>query len=370
MSVKRVLVFLFLMLWILESHAVAHKSHAIMYKPKICIIATGGTIAGMASSITEAAYNPAQLTVETLIAQVPEITERAHITGLQLCNIASQHITVDLWIRMAQVIDSLFIHSLCDGVVITHGTDTMEETAFFLDLILRHNKPVVFTGSMRPANNLGADGPANLYNAVCLATEPSAGTMGVLAVMNDYIFAASEFTKMNTVNPHAFESPDFGPMGTVRGGRVQFFRTQALGAKTALKCTTEQLKQLAQDLQRGVFPRVEIVASYADAPSTALDALLASGVDGIVIAGVGHGNYSRPIEASIYNCLEQGVFVVRATRASQGGVTYGVEDPFAGQLVSGMLSPQKARILLMLALTRYRSLEELETIFNDYSASH
>jgi L-asparaginase len=328
-------------------------------KPRIVIVATGGTIAGIAASPAENAYTPAQLTVETLIRQVPQITGKASVKGVQLCNIASQYMTPRIWIRLARVVDSLFSGDHCDGIVVTHGTDTMEETAFFLDLVNSHESPVVFTGSMRPSNSPGADGPANLYNAVCLAADPAAGGKGVLVVMNDYIFSAAGVTKTHTVNPQAFESPDQGPIGIVRGGNTVFYYP----LRERLLCKEKfSIRELVnQDL-----PRVDIVMSYAGATSLLFDALAENGVDGIVIAGVGHGNYSREIDNSAKLAVRNGVAVVRATRVLQGGVSSDTENTFEGQVVSRSLSPQKARILLMLALTVSRQPVDIQHLFDQY----
>ena len=328
-------------------------------KPRITIIATGGTIAGIADSPAGNAYTPAQLTVESLIRQVPQISGKASVEGLQLCNIASQYMTPLIWIRLAGVVDSLFSGDHCDGIVVTHGTDTMEETAFFLDLVNAHERPVVFTGSMRPSNSPGADGPANLFNAVCLAADPAAVGKGVLVVMNDYIFSASEVTKTHTVNPQAFESPDQGPLGTIRGGNAFFYHPRHGRPFLEKKFSIAELAN--RDL-----PRVDIVMSYAGATSLLFDTLVKNGTEGIVIAGVGHGNYSEQIENSAKNAVRNGVFVVRATRVLQGGVSSDVENPFKGQVVSRSLSPQKARILLMLALTASREPADIQRFFDQY----
>jgi L-asparaginase len=328
-------------------------------KPRIIIVATGGTIAGIAASPVENAYTPAQLTVETLIRQVPQITNKASIKGIQLCNIASQHMTSRIWIRLATVVDSLFSGDHCDGIVVTHGTDTMEETAFFLDLVNSHESPVVFTGSMRPSNSPGADGPANLYNAVCLAADPAARGKGVLVVMHDYIFSASGVTKTHTVNPQAFESPDQGPLGTIRGGHAVFYHP----LRERHICD-EQF--FLRELVNRDLPRVDIVLSYADATSTLFDALVENGVDGIVIAGVGHGNFSHQIENAAKKAVQNGVAVVRATRVLRGGVSSDTENAFEGQVVSRSLSPQKARILLMLALTGSRQPVAIQRLFDQY----
>ncbi len=328
-------------------------------KPRITIIATGGTIAGIADSPAGNAYTPAQLSVETLVRQVPQINDKAYVKGIQLCNIASQYMTPRIWIRLATVVDSLFSGDHCDGIVVTHGTDTMEETAFFLDLVNAHERPVVFTGSMRPSNSPGADGPANLYNAVCLAADPAAGAKGVLVVMNEYIFSASGVTKTHTVNPQAFENPDHGPLGTIRGGNAVFYHP------CHERPLPEKRFSIAELVNRDL-PRVDIVLSYAGATSLLFDTLVENGTEGIVIAGVGHGNYSRQIENSAKKAVQNGVTVVRATRVLQGGVSSDAENPFEGQIVSRSLSPQKARILLMLALIKSRQTESIQRLFDQY----
>ncbi|HBG53354.1 MAG TPA: L-asparaginase 2 [Rikenellaceae bacterium] len=328
-------------------------------KPRITIIATGGTIAGIAHTPAENAYTPAQLTVETLIRQIPQITDKASVKGIQLCNIASQHMTPRIWVHLASVVDSLFTGDHCDGIVVTHGTDTMEETAFFLDLVNAHQDPVVLTGSMRPSNSPGADGPANLYNAVCLAADTAARGKGVLVVMNDYIFSASGVTKTHTVNPQAFDSPDHGPLGVIRGGMAAFYKP--LPEKQIVDHGFS-----IRELANTDLPRVDIVLSYAGATSLLFDALVENGADGIVIAGVGHGNYSYQIENSAKQAVQNGVAVVRATRVLQGGVSSDTENPFSGQIVSRSLSPQKARILLMLALTGSREPAEIQRMFDQY----
>jgi len=327
--------------------------------PRITVIATGGTIAGTAPTATQAGYSPARLTVESLLGQVPQLASEADVSGYQLCNIPSQAMTHDIWLRLACVIDSLFTGGHCDGVVVTHGTDTMEETAYFLHLTVPHDLPVVLTGAMRPATGLSADGPMNLYNAVMLAASPLARDRGVMVVMNDYIFSADDIVKTNTVNPNAFECPNYGPLGTIRGGVPVFSR------KTLTRHTSRSEFSIRK-LSGKPLPHVEIVLSYANASDIQLNALIDYPVDGIVIAGVGNGNFAPSFMTAIAKANEKKIPVVRATRIISGGVSSGLEDVFPGQIAPGCLSPQKARILLMLALTQTDDPARIGKIFLEY----
>ena len=180
-------------------------------KPRIVILATGGTIAGSAKSAAQASYTPGVISVDQIITTVPGIEKVAVLKGIQVCNISSQNMELSIWLQLYNTIDSLFSNDLCDGVVITHGTDTMEETAYFLNLTVKHTKPIVLTGSMRPSTSLSADGPFNLFNAVSLAASPKAKNKGIMVVMNDYILSADDVTKINTVNTAAFSCPNYGP---------------------------------------------------------------------------------------------------------------------------------------------------------------
>ncbi len=311
--------------------------------PVVVVLATGGTIAGSAKSAVDASYNPATISIDQIIESVPEAAKIATLQGIQVCNIASQNIELSLWLQLCSIIDSLFVNDVCDGVVITHGTDTMEETAFFLNLTVRHKSRVVLTGSMRPSTALSADGPSNLYNAIALAASEEATGRGVMVVMNDYIFSADDVTKINTLNTNAFSSPNLGPLGRMRGGKPEFFREN-------LKRHT--FKSEFDVIGKEILPSVEIVYCYAFASPVALRALTDSGVEGIVIAGVGHGNYNREIAREIEYAKKRGVCVVRSSRIVSGGVDTSAEEYDVSTPVAFMNNPQKARILLMLALSK------------------
>lgn len=344
-------------------------------RPRVTVIATGGTIAGSAASSTQAGYTPAQLSVQALLDQVPSLEEKADVTGYQLCNIASQNITLAHWLRLAVVIDSLFTNDAADGVVVTHGTDTMEETAYFLHLVIPHDNPVVLTGAMRPSTGIGADGPANLFDAVSLAGHPLARGKGVMVVMNNTIFSADDVTKTHTVHTNAFECPNYGPLGVMRGGEPTFFRASVglhtttsvfsirafMGAGDAVPVTKGRPSEVAARL-----PRVEVVMSYAGTDAWAVDALLSQGVEGIVITGVGHGNYAQSMQEALQVALHRGVAVVRCSRVLRGGVTTELEDWVDGQVAGYFKSPQKARILLMLGLSKTNNKAVLQQFFTKY----
>lgn len=327
----------------------------VQKRARIYILATGGTIAGSASTASSASYQPGVLSVDQIIQSVPDIEKVADLTGIQVANIASQNMTLAVWYRLNHVIDSLFTGNHADGVVITHGTDTMEESAYFLNLTLKHPNPVVLVGAMRPATAMSADGPANLYNAVSLAASKDAFNRGVMVVMNDYILSADDVTKNHTINVSSFISPNFGYLGVMRDSKPIFFR------ETMTKHTTETPFTLPR-IEK--MPRVEIVYAYAFASADALALLVDKGVDGIVIAGVGHGNYNDVYAKEIERAIKKGIIVVRSARVQTGGVDVSAEDYSPKTVVSGIKSPQKARILLMLSLCKSRSAEKIQTFFD------
>lgn len=365
--------------------------------PRVAVIATGGTIAGEGDSAVSAGYTPSQRSVAALLAQVPQMDRIAQVEGIQLCNIASQAMTTAVWIDLAVLIDSLFTNKIYDGVVVTHGTDTMEETAYFLNLTIPHNNPVVLVGSMRPATGISADGPVNLYNAVCLAASPLAHGKGVMAVINDFILGADDLTKTNTVNAAAFECPNYGPLGVMRGSTPHFFRESMLRhtAQSQFSIGTLRVylqeRWLAESSRPGkrsrsdaltgnnlpadatlgerlssFLPQVAVVPSYAGVDGVAVKAYLAAGVEGFVVEGVGHGNFSPTMEEALQPAYRAGIPVVRATRVQRGGVTTELEDYHPGQIPAYYKSAQKARILLILALTQTLNLGDLSRAFVGY----
>lgn len=326
-------------------------------KPVVAILATGGTIAGYANKATEASYEPGVLSVEQIISSVPEIKDIAEIKAIQVCNISSQNMEEHIWFKIWHIADSLFKNNLCNGIVVTHGTDTMEETAYFLNLTLRHPNPIVITGAMKPATALSADGPANLFNAVALASYPDAYNKGVMVVMNDLIFCANDVTKSHTTNTGSFSAPNLGPLGHIRGGNPIFHRENKFIHTSRSEFDISSLSSL---------PQTEIVYAYAFASDLPISILTTNGTEGIVIAGVGHGNYNRPFAAAIQNAFEKGVRIVRSSRIYSGGVDESAEEYNKKIPVSFQKSPQKARILLMLALTKTKDPGDIAEIFKKY----
>jgi L-asparaginase len=330
-------------------------------KPKIKILATGGTIAGAQASSSEVAYKAGAFSVDDLIKTVPNLGNLADVSGEQVANIPSQTMNHEVWLKLAKRVNELLQDSGTGGVVITHGTDTLEETAYFLSLVIKSNKPIVLVGSMRPATAISADGPANIYNAVAVAVHPEARGRGPLIVIDDEIHYAREAQKMNTTELDAFHSPNRGRAGIVNVGKVQFFSHNSTRHTTSSEFSIEG--KAAADL-----PRVEIVYSYENLGADVIDFLVQRGVKGIVLAGVGDGNSTDAAIAALSTAAKKGIAVVRSSRTASGLVVRNVEvdDDKLGFVASMELSPQKARILLMLALMNTRDPGKLQQFFMQY----
>jgi L-asparaginase len=330
-------------------------------KPRVMILATGGTIAGAQTSAAEAGYKSGSFSVEDLIKAVPKLKDLAEINGEQIANIGSQTMTHEVWLKLAQRINEV-LKGNTDGVVITHGTDTLEETAYFLSLVVKSDKPVVLVGSMRPATAIGADGPANLYNAVALATNPDAKDRGPLIVLNDEIHYAREAQKTNSTQLDTFKSPNRGRAGVMNTGKAYFFYPNNAKHTTKSEFSVDGLQ--AKDL-----PRVEIVYSYANFGRDIIDYLVSSGgVKGLVLAGVGDGNSTDTAIAALADAAKKGIAVVRTTRTGSGLVVRNVEvdDDKLGFIASMELNPQKARVLLMLGLLKTNDPKRLQEYFMEY----
>jgi len=327
--------------------------------PNVVILATGGTIAGAGASSTGSAYTSGQVKIEAMIDAVPNIRKLANLRGEQLANVGSQDMNVKVWLDLANRINELLKSKDVDGIVITHGTDTQEETAYFLNLVVKSDKPVVLTGSMRPSTALSADGPLNMYNAVALAANPDAKGYGVMVVMNDDIHAARDVRKMISTPVHTFQSPQEGLIGTVIFGDVLFFHKPSGRHTTNSEFSVDGLKSL---------PRVDIVYGCADMSTDLIDIMIKAGAKGIVIAGVGDGNMNAGTLEAVKRATKAGIPVVRATRVPIGAVLIKGEvvDADYGSVSSDELNPQKARVLLMLALSKDRSREDLQRLFIEY----
>jgi L-asparaginase len=293
-----------------------------------------------------------------LLKNIPSIKQKAIIQGEQIAAIGSYDMTVEIWIKLAKRINEIFAKNEADGIVITHGTDTQEETAYFLSLTIQSDKPVVFTGSMRPATAISADGPKNLYDAIIVASDPY--SKGVMLCFNENIFDAKNVVKINTTNVNAFGSPNAGAIGHVYDSKVNY--------------TTPNIYQRNRKsfdiIKMDSLPKVEIVYAYAGASDAAINAFILNNSSGIIIAGTGNGSFDRAIVESVKNAVQKNIKVVRSSRVYSGAVTVAdvgdFDDEKLGTIVSDNLNPQKARILLMLALTITNDKKKIQELFFNY----
>jgi len=328
-------------------------------KANIVILATGGTIAGAAGSGTQAGYTSGQVTIDAMVNAVPGITNLANIKGEQVSNVGSQDMSFDILLALSKRIAELAKSNDVDGIVITHGTDTMEESAYFLNLVCKTDKPIVLVGSMRPSTAVSADGPLNLYNAVAVAADPNAKNRGVLLVMNDWIHSAQSLTKVSTTAVQTFMSPIRGLIGTTAYGTNEYYRypNSKYGSKSEF--SVEGVSKL---------PRVDIVYADLDMSPDLIDASVEKGAKGIVIAGVGNGNMTKAALDAVERAVKKGVVVVRSTRVATGNVGRNVEvnDDKVGTIASADLNPQKSRILLSVALIKQRKADDIQRLFYEY----
>ncbi|MDE7369969.1 MAG: L-asparaginase 2 [Muribaculaceae bacterium] len=327
--------------------------------PNIYILATGGTIAGTGTSATQTNYTSGQVAISSLIDAVPEIKKIANVTGEQIVNIGSQDMNDEVWLILAKRINELLKNGNVDGIVITHGTDTMEETAYFLNLTVKSDKPVVLTGSMRPSTAISADGPLNLYNAVVTAATEASKGKGVLIAMNGLVLPAHGTTKMNTTDVQTFQAPNSGALGYIFNSKVFY------NMITLKRNTTESVFDVTNLTK---LPKVGIVYSYSNVDADVMNPFLYNGYQGLVHAGVGNGNIHKNIFPKLEEARKKGIVVVRSSRVPTGPVTLDdeVDDEKYTFVASQELNPQKARVLLMLALTKTTDWKQIQQYFNEY----
>lgn len=333
---------------------------ATEHLPHVVILATGGTIAGTgATTTTTVGYTAAKLGVDKMIEGVPELKKVAEVRGEQVAQIASESMTNEVWLKLAKRVNALLAQKDVDGIVITHGTDTIEETAYFLNLTVKSKKPVVIVGAMRPSTAISADGPINLYNAVILAGSKESQGKGVLVSLNDQINGAREVTKTNTSTADTFRSPDLGMLGYMQDNKPHFYRMSTRKNTADTEFDVSKLDKL---------PRVDIVYGYANMDRVAMDADIAAGAKGVVQAGVGDGSVAAQMMPAFRDARQKGVVVVRSSRVGTGIVARNGEanDDKEDLVVSDTLNPQKARILLMLGLTKTHDTKELQRMFYTY----
>ena len=327
--------------------------------PQVKILATGGTIAGTASSSTQmTGYKAGNLGVQVLINAVPQIKQYAEVSGEQVSNIGSENMTDKIWLKLAKRCNELLADPNVSGIVITHGTDTLEETAYFLNLTVHSDKPIVIVGAMRPATAISADGPINLLTAVKLAADPQSKGRGVLIAMNDMINGARDTTKTDTTNVATFMSPELGAFGFIASGHNYFVRQTTKRHTSGSEFDVSKLDSL---------PRVDIVYSHSNADRVPFDAFVKAGAKGIIMAGTGDGSVHEWEEPGIVDATKKGVIVIRSSRVPNGPVTESLQRyADEGMLQSGTLNPQKSRVLLQLALTKTNDPKKIQEYFEEY----
>ncbi len=315
-------------------------------RKRIHILAMGGTIAGIAGdSAATTGYQAGAVGVDELIAAVPQVKEVAEITGEQLAAIDSKDITAAEQLRLAGRVRELLLAGEVDGIVVTHGTDTMEESAYLLDLLHFADKPVVFTGAMRPATALSADGPLNLLDAVRVAASDNARDRGVMVVLNNAIHSARLVTKISSTAVETFQSPNGGAIGAVNDGAVVFYHNAELHHLPHALRISEELTSQRE------LPYVPILYGHSDDDGRMIKWAVEQSAQGLVYAGMGNGSIPARAEAELKRAVQKGIPVIRASSSACGMVTK-AEDSYeqAGFIASGLLNPRKARLLLQIAL--------------------
>jgi L-asparaginase len=311
-----------------------------MTRPRIRILATGGTIAGSAGSATRRGYAPGQIGVSDLLALAETLGLSCDFDGSDVAAVGSQDIGWSEWQALHAGIAAAMVDDEVAGVIVTHGTDTAEETALLLDLTLPTGKPVVLVGAMRPADAVGSDGMRNFANAVMVARDPAAAGRGVLVVMGDQVFSAIDVRKAATSNIDAFRGFPRGPLGLVTPSTLDWFGP------------ADRIGQAARCAIPAALPKVDILYAYAGMDVTVVDAALTNGARGLVLAGMGQGNAPGPVLDALERAARGGVSVVRASRVDEGSVDRNLEvdDDARGFVASRRHNPQKARILLQLLI--------------------
>ena len=325
--------------------------------PNIAILATGGTISARGkSSMQMTGYQSGLVGVEEIIDAVPEIQQFAKISGEQITNVSSPSLTFAILKQLITRVNKLFDEGI-DGIVVTHGTSTLEETAYLTNLLIKTEKPVIFTGAMRPSTALSADGAVNILNAVMLAGHPEAAGKGVLVMLNGQINPSRDVTKTNSMSVETFKCPELGFIGYVQNNEPYFFRTTNKRHTVNSEFSIDDLANL---------PRVDIVYGYLNDDSLHVDASVQAGAKGVVIASPGHGTMSQAIKQGLIDAQKQGVVIVKTSRCLSGIITRVEDDNKTNFVVGGSLNAQKARILLALALTKTSDPREVQRIFDKY----
>jgi L-asparaginase len=325
-----------------------------MVGPKITILTTGGTIAASGANASATTIYRLESSRNPVLDLMSSLTTQADVRLEPFCHVASHDLDLETVLRLARRINELQSNGAADGIVVTHGTDTLEETAFVLDLVLSPARPIVLTGATRPSSALSADGPLNLLNAVRVAASPHAAGLGVLTCLNDRIGAARHISKTHTSAADAFRSNEQGFLGAVIGGEVSFFA----------KSGTSQMPRFNLDAI-GELPRVEIVYGYLGMNARMIEMAVQDGSSGVVIAATGNGSVPATVKPALVQAHDAGIIVIRASRVGSGAVSAAPVDTECGTIPAGWLNPQKARLLLMMALGQTTDRSRIAEYFRD-----
>jgi glutamin-(asparagin-)ase len=329
-------------------------------KPNVVILATGGTIAGAGADVAKSAtYQAAKVPVDKLIAGIPSLADVAQVRGEQVFQIASESFTNEHLVTLGKRVAALARQGDVDGIVVTHGTDTLEETAYFLNLVIHTDKPIIVVGSMRPGTAMSADGMLNLSNAVSVAASKDARGKGVLVTMNDELNSGRDVSKMVNIKTEAFKSP-WGPLGMVVEGKNYWFRLPAKRHTMNSEFDIEKINTLGT---------VEIAYGYGNVSDTAAKALADKGAKAIIHAGTGNGSVAARVVPGLRELRANGVQIIRSSHVNAGGfVLRNAEQPDDQYdwVVAHDLNPQKARILAAVAMTKTSDSKELQRIFWEY----
>ena len=328
-------------------------------KPNVVIVATGGTIAGSAESQTSAGYQSGAVGVDILINAVPQLKDIAVVTGEQVASIGSQDMNDEVWLNLGNKVNEVLAKSDIAGVAITHGTDTIEETSYFLNLVVKSDKPVVMTGSMRPSTAMSADGPLNIYNAVAIAADPAAKGRGVLVAVDDDILSAHDIVKTHSTDVATMKAGEAGLVGASLFGKNVWYRSPTCVHTSKSEFSIDGVKTL---------PRVDIIYAHANMSPDIISSAVANGAKGLVIAGVGDGNMTAPAMDAVKAAIAKGVVVVRSSRTNGGIIRRNIEvnDDQIGTVTSMELNPGKARVLLQLALLKTSDPKKIQDYYDRY----
>lgn len=320
---------------------------------KVVVIFNGGTISMKVDEKIKAAVP--NLTGEEIMSMVTGIEDYAEVESHTFSSLPSPHMTPDIMLELSNYVKSFLNQDDVDGVVVTHGTDSLEETAYFLQLTIKSEKPVVVTGSMRNSSELGYDGPANLAASICTATSKAARNRGVMVCLNNELNCATEVTKSHSMHLNTFQSPEFGPIGIVDSNEVRFYR-ESLGKEYI---DTDKIEN-----------NVQLIKACAGMDGALIDFCVENGAKGLVIEAMGRGNLPPLMAASVKKAIDRGLVVVLVSRCYKGRVldSYGYEGGGKqlrnmGVIFGDSMPGQKARIKLILALGKTRNKEEIKDIF-------